>query len=191
MDNEENFNEKLNLDELYKQQKISEDHKLKIYQKILNRIHNKIKHTSRMRNNSKFCVYVIPEFILGIPRYDINTCTMYIIEKLTTNGFQIKYTHPNLLWISWQHYIPHYERANIKKKLGVNIDGFGNVIKKKDKKKDTNSLLLKDTNTNLKSILKDKDKDFKKISTYKPTGNLIYNTKLLETIDNKVINTTK
>ena len=55
----------------------------------------------------------------------------------------------------------------------------------------TNSLLLKDTNTNLKSILKDKDKDFKKISTYKPTGNLIYNTKLLETIDNKVINTTK
>lgn len=190
MDNEENFNEKLNLDDLYKQQKISQDHKLKIYQKILNRIHNKIKHTSRMRNNNKFCIYVIPEFILGIPRYDINTCTMYIIEKLTTNGFQIKYTHPNLLWISWQHYIPHYERANIKKKLGVNIDGFGNVIKKKDKKKDTNSLLLKDKEPSLKSILKDKDKDFKKISTYKPTGNLIYNTKLLETIDNTVINTT-
>lgn len=190
MDNEENFNEKLNLDDLYKQQKISEDHKLKIYQKILNRIHNKIKHTSRMRNNNKFCIYVIPEFILGIPRYDINTCTMYIIEKLTINGFQIKYTHPNLLWISWQHYIPHYERANIKKKLGVNIDGFGNVIKKKDKKKDTNSLLLKDKEPSLKSILKDKDKDFKKISTYKPTGNLIYNTKLLETIDNTVINTT-
>lgn len=190
MDNEENFNEKLNLDDLYKQQKISEDHKLKIYQKILTRIHNKIKHTSRMRNNNKFCIYVIPEFILGIPRYDINTCTMYIIEKLTINGFQIKYTHPNLLWISWQHYIPHYERANIKKKLGVNIDGFGNVIKKKDKKKDTNSLLLKDKEPSLKSILKDKDKDFKKISTYKPTGNLIYNTKLLETIDNTVINTT-
>lgn len=191
MDNEENFNEKLNLDDLYKQQKISEDHKLKIYQKILNRIHNKIKHTSRMRNNNKFCIYVIPEFILGIPRYDINTCTMYIIEKLTINGFQIKYTHPNLLWISWQHYIPHYERANIKKKLGVNIDGFGNVIKKSDKKKDTNSLLLKDKDPSLKKILKDKDKDFKKISTYKPTGNLIYNTKLLETIDNTVIKTTK
>ena len=190
MDNEENFNEKLNLDDLYKQQKISEDHKLKIYQKILNRIHNKIKHTSRMRNNNKFCIYVIPEFILGIPRYDINTCTMYIIEKLTINGFQIKYTHPNLLWISWQHYIPHYERANIKKKLGVNIDGFGNVIKKKDKKKEKNLLILKDKEPSLKSILKDKDKDFKKISTYKPTGNLIYNTKLLETIDNTVINTT-
>ena len=28
------FSEKLNLDELYKQQKITDDHKLKIYQKI-------------------------------------------------------------------------------------------------------------------------------------------------------------
>ena len=56
MDNEEYFNEKLNLDDLYKQQKITEDHKIKIYQKILARIHNKMKYTSRMRNNNKFCV---------------------------------------------------------------------------------------------------------------------------------------
>ena len=187
MNSEEHFNEKLNLDDLYKQQKITEDHKLKIYQKILGRIHNKIKYTSRLRNNSKFCVYVLPEFILGTPRYNINQCTMYVISKLTDNGFQVKYTHPNLLWISWQHYIPHYERANIKKQYGVSIDGFGNVIKKSDKKQDTNSLLLKDQKPTLKSILKkDKDKDFKKISTYKPTGNLIYNTKLLETIEDKV-----
>ena len=193
MDNEEYFNEKLNLDDLYKQQKITEDHKVKIYQKILTRIHNKIKYTSRIRNNNKFCVYLLPEFILGVPRYNINTCTMYIIEKLSANGFQVKYTHPNLLWISWQHYIPNYERAQYKKKTGINIDGFGNVVKKKDKKKEnTNSLLLKDKDPSLKSILKkDKDKDFKKISTYKPTGNLIYNTKLLETIENKVITTNK
>ena len=54
MNSEEHFNEKLNLDDLYKQQKITEDHKLKIYQKILGRIHNKIKYTSRLRNNSNF-----------------------------------------------------------------------------------------------------------------------------------------
>ena len=114
---------------------------------------------------------------------------MYVINKLTENGFQVKYTYPNLLWISWQHYIPHYERANIKKQYGVSIDGFGNVIKKSDKKKDTNSLLLKDQKPTLKGILKkDKDKNFKKISTYKPTGNLIYNKKLLETIEDKVTN---
>ena len=104
MNNEENFNEKLNLDELYKQDKISEDHRIKIYQKILARIHNKIKSTSRVRGNNKFCMYLLPEFLLGVPRYDINECTLYVIEKLTEHGFDIKYTHPNLLWISWRHY---------------------------------------------------------------------------------------
>jgi hypothetical protein len=188
---DEIFSEKLNLDELYKQQKITNDHKIKIYQKILGRIHNKIKHISRIRNNNKFCVYILPEFILGVPRYDMNTCTMYVIEKLTKNGFNIKYTHPNLLWISWQHYIPNYERSNIKKKYGVSVDGFGNVIKKSEKKKDTNSMLLRDKSPNLKSILKNKNEDYTKISTYKPTGNLIYNEKLLKTIENKVINTNK
>ena len=66
-------------------------------------------------------------------------CTSYIIEKLIDNGFMIKYTHPNLLFISWRHYIPHYERAKIKKNTGVSVDGWGNVVvNKKDKKDDGN-----------------------------------------------------
>ena len=88
------FNEKLNLDELYKQKQISEENKIKVYQKILARVHKKIKGTSRMRNSDKFCFFLIPEFILGIPRYNIAECTTYIIEKLSDNGFRIKYTHP-------------------------------------------------------------------------------------------------
>ena len=190
MNNDEHFTEKLNLDELYTRDKITNENKTKIYQKILNRIHTKIKHTSRQRNNYKFCVYVLPEFLLGTPRYNINDCTMYVIEKLTENGFEIKYTHPNLLWISWQHYIPAHKRSEIKKAYGINIDGFGNVItKKKKNKEDTNSLLLKDKPSTLKSILnKDKNKNYKQISTYKPTGNLIYNTKLIESIEDKVAN---
>ena len=38
--NEENFNEKLNLDELCKQQKITHEHKIKIYQKDLSLLTN-------------------------------------------------------------------------------------------------------------------------------------------------------
>jgi len=185
------FNEKLNMDELFKQRKISEEHKIKIYQRILARVHTKIKTTSRMRNNDKFCFFLIPEFVLGIPRYNLVNCTSYIIEKLIDNGFMIKYTHPNLLFISWRHYIPHYERAQIKKKTGVSIDSWGNVVNKKDKKDtkiDMNSLLLKNTpySGNLKIKKKEDKKDYKQISTYKPTGNLIYNTKLLTRIANTV-----
>ena len=183
---DEPFNEKLNLDELYERTRETSQTKIKTYQKILARIHSRIKAVSRQRNNNKFCMFVIPEFILGIPRYDIAECTNFVIEKLTDNGFQIKYTYPNLLFISWQHYIPKYQRSEIKKKTGVAIDGFGNVVSKKNKNNrddsNPNSLLLMDKNIKTKDAKK-KDSNYKSTSSYKPTGNLIYNTNLLEKID--------
>ena len=183
---DEPFNEKLNLDELYERTRETSQTKIKTYQKILARIHTRIKAISRQRNNNKFCMFVIPEFILGIPRYDIAECTNYVIEKLTDNGFQLKYTYPNLLFISWQHYIPKYQRSEIKKKTGVAIDGFGNVVSKKNKNNrddsNPNSLLLMDKNVKTKDGKK-KPSNFKSTSSYKPTGNLIYNTNLLEKID--------
>ena len=183
---DEPFNEKLNLDDLYERTRETSQTKIKTYQKILARIHTRIKAISRQRNNNKFCMFVIPEFILGIPRYDIAECTNYVIEKLTDNGFQLKYTYPNLLFISWQHYIPKYQRSEIKKKTGVAVDGFGNVVSKKNKNNrddsNPNSLLLMDKNVKMKDGKK-KPSNFKSTSSYKPTGNLIYNTNLLEKID--------
>ena len=183
---DEPFNEKLNLDELYERTRETSQTKVKKKKKILARIHTRIKAISRQRNNNKFCMFVIPEFILGIPRYDIAECTNYVIEKLTDNGFQVKYTYPNLLFISWQHYIPKYQRSEIKKKTGVAIDGFGNVVSKKNKNNrddsNPNSLLLMDKNVKTKDGKK-KPSNFKSTSSYKPTGNLIYNTNLLEKID--------
>ena len=183
---DEPFNEKLNLDELYERSRETSQTKVNTYQKILARIHSRIKAISRQRNNNKFCMFVIPEFLLGIPRYDIGECTNYVIEKLTDNGFQIKYTYPNLLFISWQHYIPKYQRSQIKKKTGVSVDGFGNVVSKKNKNNrdasNPNSLLLIDKNIKTKDAKK-KDSNYKSTSSYKPTGNLIYNTNLLEKID--------
>ena len=173
--------EKVNLDDLYKTKKNTFDHKIKIYDKILNRIHKKIKTTARNRNSGCFCMYVIPEFILGIPKYDITLCTTHIIDKLEKNGFKIKYTHPNLLFISWQHYIPYYERQEYKKQTGINIDGFGNVITKKSKKNESgniNNLLLK----NGEKSIKVKKTDFKDISSYKPTGKFIYDKETIKTI---------
>ena len=181
------MSEKLNLDDLYKTKKHTFDHKIKIYDKILNRIHKKIKTTARNRNNDCFCMFLVPEFILGLPRYDITLCTTHIIDKLEKNGFKVKYTHPNLLFISWQHYIPYYERQEYKKKTGINIDGFGNVVTKNSKKKNNepenvNTLLLKNSTEN--NIKTKKKSSFKQTSSYKPTGNFIYDKEIIKTIQN-------
>ena len=187
--NDKYFNEKINMDDLYTQRKKTDEHKIKIYQKILARVHKKIKTISRSRNDERFCFFLLPEFVLGIPRYDIATCTSYIISKLIENGFLVKYTYPNLLFISWRHYIPNYERTQIKKKTGISIDGFGNVVKKKQQKPDTsnmNNLLLQYKHKDVSVKKKENSKKYTAITTYKPTGNLIYNTNLLTKIENTI-----
>lgn len=185
------LSEKINLDDLYNSKRYREEKRHEVYVKVLNRVHKKIKTCSRQKNNEEFCFYVVPEFIIGFPRYDIATCTSFLIDKLLDNGFQVKYTHPNLLFISWKHYIPAHERQEIKKKYGVSVDGFGNVKKKtkeiKNKPENPNDYLYKPKNQKITVDKKKADKNYKSVSSYKPTG-LIYNNDLFKTIRD---NTTK
>ena len=125
---------KLNLDDLYEYKKEQDLTTLKIYQQLLERVHKQIKIASRQKINHECSWYVVPEFLLGIPRYDVKSCVAYIIHELQENGFKIKYTHPNLLFISWGHWVPDYVREEYKKQTGVLIDGFGKEIKKEEKK---------------------------------------------------------
>ena len=55
---------KINLDDLYERKKQSDLNTLKVYNKILQRIHGKIKTHSRVNRNEQFCWYVIPEMII-------------------------------------------------------------------------------------------------------------------------------
>jgi hypothetical protein len=182
--------EKINLDELYEKKKQHDLNTLNIYNKILGRIHNKIKLASRQCLDNQFCWYIVPEVMIGIPKYDHGACIAYIIDKLKDNGFVIKYTHPNLLFISWKHWIPSYVRNEIKKKTGVIIDGNGNRLdetdnnKKSSEPQDINDLML---NKNAKGSVADKaGKEYKDINNYKPTGGLIYNNDLLRRLEDKV-----
>ena len=186
-----NEDSKLNLDELYEKKQQHDLNTLNIYNKILNRIHSRIKIVSRQNISSQFCWFVIPEMIIGVPKYDHGACTAYIIDKLTENGFVIRYTHPNLLFISWKHWVPSYVRNEIKKKTGVAIDGYGNKISETETSKNKslepsnpNELLMQKTKNNI-SITSNKSKTFKNIDTYTPTGNLIYNTSLFKNIEDR------
>ena len=183
---------KINLDELYDAKKQHDLNTLALYNRILARIHTRVRTISRQPNNEQFCWYVIPEMIIGIPKYDNGACTAYLLTKLEENGFVVRYTHPNLLFISWAAWCPSYVRAEIKKKTGVAIDGYGNKLDADGSKNkgngnngdndDPNNLMLNMSKTgggNAKTI---NVKQFANINSYKPTG-LIYNESLLKTIE--------
>jgi len=185
--NEEEGESKINLDDLYEQKRVSDITKLNIYNKLLTRIHTRIKTTSRQKNNNNICWFLLPEVMIGAPRYDREECVPYIVDKLKDNGFIVRYTHPNLLFISWAHWIPGYVREEIKKKTGMNVDGFGNKIvdKNKEENEKVGGLLTNSSNDQDGSGNKS-GKEYNSISSYKPTGNLIYNQELLKKIEDKL-----
>lgn len=189
---------KLNIDELYSKKQQQDLNVLKNYNNILLRIHNKIKYNSKNIINENCCWYLMPEMILGVPKYDHRDCTAYVIEKLRTNGFIVRYTHPNLLFISWKHWIPSYVRNEIKKKTGNSIDENGNIINEENNTNNSSTNtntsaigsvnsehLLFSNNKNIKTGSSSQAKNYKDIKTYKPSGNLIYNSSLLEKINIK------
>jgi len=181
------FSDKLNLDDLYEKKKQHDLNTLNIYNKILNRVHDKIRLSSRQSKDNQYCWFLVPEIIIGLPKYDNGACIAYIIDKLNSNGFVVKYTHPNLIFISWKHWIPGYVRNEIKKKTGVIIDGNGNRL---DNKEDKLELIQSDPNSLLfPKGIKNTDetkKNFKDTNTYKPTGNLVYNNDLLKKLEDKL-----
>ena len=198
LENIEDFSEKLNIDELYEKKRQQDLNKLALFNKILNRIHVKIKTVSRQKVDDQFCWFLVPETIIGVPRYDQGACIAYIIDKLKINGFVVRYIHPNMLFISWMHFVPSYVRTELKKKTGIVVDEFGKKIDENGEESDgsmksitnvptdPNDYILNSKNLDQNNKIKLK-KEYTPINSYKPSGSLIYDDALLNKIEDKFL----
>ena len=135
----------LNIDELNNSIKKKETQKNLIYDNILKKCHHKIKKTSEASSHGH-CFYIIPEYIYGYPLYNFKACIIYLFKTLIKNGFDVKYTHPNLLYISW----------------------------------------IGKSNPKNYKMIEQKNNGFRPINDYKPEGNLIYNNKSIDYLNNKL-----
>ena len=190
LENIEDFSEKLNIDELYEKKKQHDLNTLTLFNKILNRIHVRIKTTSKQKVDSQFCWYVVPEIMIGVPKYDQGACIAYLLDKLTTNGFNVRYIDPNTLFISWLHWVPSYVRTELKKKTGININEYGQKVEEDLEetdtiKKDPNDLMMNIKEIGQNQPGKQQKKNYTPINSYRPSGNLVYNDDLLIKIEDK------
>ena len=175
---------KINIDDLYEKQQKKDLKQVSIFNKILNRIHNKIRITARNRNGDKFIWFTVPEYIFGEPVYQQADCIAYLVDKLEENKFYIRYMHPNSLFVSWAHIVPGYVRSEIKKKMGLILDEYGNVIEKVEGREDVNlNERLINTQQAAAGPVK---KVFTPITNYKPTGKFVYDPSLFETLEKRL-----
>ena len=203
LSDDDNLMDKINLDDLFEKKREISENKLQLYNKILNRIHEKIKLTSRVQQGKEqFCWYVIPEMMIGISRYDVGECTDYILRKLRENDLVVRYTHPNLVFISWAHWIPGYVRQEYKKQTGNAIDGYGNLANSKPqienssskepenpndilftKHKSGSSATNSDNTGNTGNTGNNSNREYNSTKNYKPVG--IYNNDIMQKIQDK------
>jgi len=73
--------------------------RLETYDKILKQCHCRIKYYSKFEKTT--CFFAIPEFIIGVPLFNVEELRQYMMNSLTKNGFQLMYLHPNWLMIDW------------------------------------------------------------------------------------------
>lgn len=184
LENFADFSEKINLDELYEKKRQVDLNKLELFKKILNRIHVRIRTTARQSIREKFCWFVVPEIIIGVPRYDQAGCIAYLMNTLQENGFSVRYFHPNTLFICWEHWVPSYVRSEIKKKTGISVNEFGEKIQDENEDEDDTNPNGVGPNQQLSQI--QNSKKYTPITSYKPSGKLVYSEDLLSKIETRM-----
>jgi len=88
--------------------KIKEHHlriqnlKINTYNKILEMIIKFIE--MRAIDNYEYCIYEVPEFILGETEYELVDCCKYLIDKLKENSYfeDVSFYDPNIIYLKWK-----------------------------------------------------------------------------------------
>lgn len=102
----------IDIQELFSKKVQREEMRLNVYDTILERVHKRIRLVAAQDGGMTFATYVLPEVMIGQPLFKADQCRSFVITSLVKNGFKVRYTHPNLLFISWEHMRQDYERAH-------------------------------------------------------------------------------
>jgi hypothetical protein len=95
----------IEIHKLFEKESKKKDLRLKAYNKVLNKVTNRIKFSTRSGKTE--VIYEMPKIIFGMPSYKPNVCGIYIGTELKKNGFDIIYPFrgsPIHIFISWKKY---------------------------------------------------------------------------------------
>lgn len=82
--------------------------RLRAYNTLLEQIYHRVYATSQLSGNTSSVLYTVPPFILGLPKLDMEDCIVYLVWQLRQAKFDVRFTWPNMLYISWKHHEGEY-----------------------------------------------------------------------------------
>ena len=131
------------INEIHKKQKDKENNRLKIYKSIGTRCFKKIKETSL--NEETFCFFTLPEYIPGLPLYNMTECVIFILNLLHEKGFKARYIDSYIIFISWNIPKPNLKliKPEIKEEKKTIIDNLNLKYKPVENHKSFSNFLPK------------------------------------------------
>ena len=85
---------------LHKEKVIKETNKIDIYNIVLNKIVDKILYTNRQTDKT-YVIFEVPKILIGYPQYDMKSCILFIINKLSENDYYVEFVEPFYIYIDW------------------------------------------------------------------------------------------
>lgn len=94
--------------QLYEKRKTSDIYRLKTYNKILDQIYHRILVNSRLPNSPCYILYNVPPVIFGSAKINLEDAITYLVYQLRHAKYEVRYTYPSLIYVSWKHFEQHY-----------------------------------------------------------------------------------
>jgi hypothetical protein len=98
----------IQMQELYTRRQQKDTARLRAYDQLLKQIMSRIRTHSQLPTHPTDILYEVPYFLMGLPRIDMQDAVVYLTFQLRAGGFEVRFTFPNLLYVSWKHYEQQY-----------------------------------------------------------------------------------
>jgi hypothetical protein len=85
---------------LHEEKYIKENSKEQIFGIVLNKCTEKIIYTNR-HTDKTFIIFEIPKLLIGYPSYDMKSCILFMINKLSSKGYLVEFIEPFYLYVDW------------------------------------------------------------------------------------------
>jgi hypothetical protein len=137
---------------------MKESSKHDIFNIVLNKIIQKIIYTNR-HTDQTYVIFEIPQILIGYPQYDMKSCLLFVMNKLSNNGYIVEFMQPFYVYIDWGSSINSNKTNVCSSKMPSSISG-----KHKDKlRAQTRALLNQFPNTSqIEFVYEDKSTKNKK-----------------------------
>lgn len=89
----------LSVKDIINNKKKRDERKSEVFQILLKECCNKIRLGDELKN--MYCIYEVPEFVIGQPLYNLNEAIGYIVNELSQRGFTVQYIFPKIIIVTW------------------------------------------------------------------------------------------